>query len=229
MSAWRLTTSAHLRRRSSSSSPRNDARSRNPRDAHAVLAREVCESGGNDLISSDHRAHQPRLACRRHQLFCGREAPPQGSFPDLRESWEFLRSQLTNLHADAEELSMQHGCHRAYVAVRQAQSYRGRRACLARHRKNCSRPIGGATRTYFREARRAATRMPLLPCSPGSWGWSQTAMDWAMHVRCRFRRRHDAASLARSCRNREDRGTARSRTTLSATLPRRALLMPVRP
>jgi hypothetical protein len=97
----------------------------NPRDAHAVLAREVCEDGCNDLISGDHRAHQPRLACRPHQVFRGRETAPQGRFPDLRECWEFLRSQLTNLHADAEKLSMQHGCHRAYVAVRQAKSYPG--------------------------------------------------------------------------------------------------------
>ena len=141
----------------------------NLRNAHPVLAREVCQSGCNDLISSDHRPHQPRLACRRHQLFCGREAPPQGSFPGLRESWEFLRSQLTNLHAGAEKLSVQHGCHRAYVAVRQAQSYPGEEPAWPVTARIAVAPIGGQPeRTSVKlDAPRHGCRWS--PCSPGSW------------------------------------------------------------
>jgi hypothetical protein len=81
-----------------------------------------------------------------------------------------LRSQLPNLHADAEKLSMQHGCHRAYVAVRQAQPYPGEEPAWPVTARIAVAPIGGATRTYVREARRAATRMPLVPVLAGFVG-----------------------------------------------------------
>ena len=87
---------------------------------------------------------------------------------------------------------MQHGCHRAYVAVRQAQSYLGEEPAWPVTARIAVAPIGRATRAYFREARRAATRMLLVPVLAGFVG-ARDRIDRRPDFTQRRRRRGEEA------------------------------------